>query len=50
VTIGNYTTNAIELARQSKVRLLSRNELGAIDSTNAKPNGKIIWQNNNYQL
>ena len=30
VTTGNYTTNAIELARQSKVRLLSRNELGQL--------------------
>ena len=30
VTTGNYTVNAIELARQSNVRLLSRNELGQL--------------------
>jgi len=30
VTTGNYTANAIELARQSNVRLLSRNELGQL--------------------
>jgi HJR/Mrr/RecB family endonuclease len=30
VTTGNYTINAVELARQSKVRLLGRNELGKL--------------------
>jgi HJR/Mrr/RecB family endonuclease len=30
VTTGNYTANAVELARQSRVRLLSRNELGQL--------------------
>lgn len=28
VTTGNYTTNAMELARQSNIRLIGRNELG----------------------
>ncbi len=32
VTTGNYTPNAIELARQSKVRLFGRNELGQVIS------------------
>lgn len=30
VTTGKYTTNAKELAKQSKVRLLGRNELGLL--------------------
>jgi len=30
VTTGNYTVNAVELARQSKVRLLGSNELGKL--------------------
>ncbi|WP_411726683.1 restriction endonuclease [Methyloglobulus sp.] len=30
VTTGNYTTNAVELATQSKVRLFGRNELGKL--------------------
>lgn len=30
VTTGNYTVNAIELATQSKVQLLGRNELGKL--------------------
>ena len=30
VTTGNYTTNAVELAKQSKVRLFGRNELGKL--------------------
>jgi restriction system protein len=30
VTTGNYTANAVELARQSKVRLLDSNELGKL--------------------
>jgi len=30
VTTGNYTINAVELARQSKVRLLGSNELGKL--------------------
>lgn len=30
VTTGNYTANAVELATQSKVRLIGRNELGIL--------------------
>jgi HJR/Mrr/RecB family endonuclease len=30
VTTGNFTVNAIELARQSRVRLIGRNELGQL--------------------
>ena len=30
VTTGNYTPNAVELARQSKVQLFGRNELGKL--------------------
>lgn len=40
VTTGNYTTNAIELARQSKVRLLSRNELGQLILQMQNPTAK----------
>jgi HJR/Mrr/RecB family endonuclease len=40
VTTGNYTTNAIELARQSKVRLLSRNELGQLILQMQNPRAK----------
>jgi HJR/Mrr/RecB family endonuclease len=37
VTTGNYTVNAIELARQSKVKLLDSHELGKLIVQTQKP-------------